>query len=225
MRRLAESTKAKRGYGTCIDGCWNPYIHAGEFGSLGTCSNPVDWITGRTVHLFSQGEAQVWHILRWADDVVDVQEQYPLILEDTLRLAAKYEIPHPNRGKTKMTSDFLVKLTDGEFKVISVKTSRRELDDRTAEKLFLEKQYWREKGVPFELVFSKEINTIFAENIRTVVAFYDSKYVVGSDDIAVLKHLIAHKKVCVEMKAARLDYPALLKIHGEEVRKWRSTLR
>ena len=56
MRRKSDKAKRKEKYGIGHGADYKPYIRTSEFNSLGTCSNPIDWKTGRTVHLLSQGE-------------------------------------------------------------------------------------------------------------------------------------------------------------------------
>ena len=220
MRRISTARKEKEGYGCGKGASYVPYIKVGEFGSYGTASAPIDWKTGRLVHLFSQAEAMEWHILRWDDNISDIREQYPLNLDETTAIAKRLSVRPPNNGRSPMTSDFLVTWKDFKESVISVKASRDSLDDnRTLEKLFIEKEYWNRRGVPFELVFKTDLNTIYAENIRHVVAFHDEKHL--SDDISILKHLISHKYIIVDMESAHLNYPELLKVFDCEVKKWK----
>ena len=221
MRRMSEARKEREGYGCGSAASYTPYIMVGEFGSVGTTSNPIDWITGRTVHLFSQAEALTWYLLRWNDNVFDIREQYPLNLTVTKKLAAELGIRHPNNGNSTMTSDFLVDLSDGSQHVISVKTDKSQLKNtRTVEKLYLEKEYWRMKNIPFHMVFKDDLNQVYSENIRCAVAFYDKSYI--SDDISIIKHLIAHKIISPDMETAPLNYVQLLYTYRKEVLHWKT---
>lgn len=85
MGKISEQRKRQEGRGTGTKKDYKPYIQAREINSLGTCSNPIDWKTGRTIELLSQGESALWHILRWNDDVIDIREQYPLDLKQPLK--------------------------------------------------------------------------------------------------------------------------------------------
>lgn len=220
MKRISDVRKIKEGYGRGTGAFYTPYSKVGEFGSSGTCSNPIDWRTGRTVHLFSQGEAIAWHIMRWNDNVSDIREQYPLDSDITQALAHEYGIRPSNNGRTPMTSDFLVDLTNHGQVVVSVKASRDCMcDNRTVEKLFLEQEYWRRKGILFTVTFKPDLNRTCAENIRRVVAFYDPRNIV--DDILILKHLIARKEIIVDMERSPLDYLALLTIYEGDVDRWK----
>lgn len=134
---------------------YKPWIETREVSSSGTCSNPIDWKTGRTVELLSQGESYFWHILRWNDKVDDIREQYPLDIETTLKICDDFNIKHPHDRKTYMTSDFYVTYKDGTKKIFSVKNSRDVLNQkRTKEKLSVEACYWKKyRNIDYKLVF------------------------------------------------------------------------
>ena len=61
---IKNDTKINEGRGKGSGASYLPWIQTREISSVGTCSNPKDWKTGRTVELLSQGEAYYWHILR-----------------------------------------------------------------------------------------------------------------------------------------------------------------
>lgn len=212
--------EVNRGTGRGIN--YTPFNKVSDFGSNGTCSNPIDWQTGRTVHLLSQGEAILWHLLRWDEHTEEVREQYPLQLKDTLRLCDQYGVHHPHNRATPMTTDFLVIHRDGSTAAFSLKNSHIELENsRTVQKLFIEQQYWIEKKVPFQLTFKNELNTILYHNIRQVVEYYSSKSV--HDDISILKHLIAVRKIVPpDMSSVVLNFPELLQKYRKDIDIWKN---
>ena len=67
MRRKSQKGKFKEHRGTGTGADYKPWIQTGEFGSRGTAANPIDWKTGRQIHLLSQGEVIAWYLLRWDD--------------------------------------------------------------------------------------------------------------------------------------------------------------
>ena len=212
-RKLKESTKIKRGYGTGHHGKYKPFIKTSEFNSQGTCSNPIDWTTGRTVHLLSQGEKYVWYLLRFMDEVDDIREQYPLDLEETMEIAEKYGIRHPRThlGAAIMTTDMLVDTVDGKQYAISIKNSRKDVEEneRTLEKQFIECEYWKSKNIKFIILYKDEMNLTYARNIEAISYFYryDSVY----DDVSFLKYMIVNKYIIVDMKTKPLDFVQLSK--------------
>lgn len=225
--RVSDSTRLKQKRGLGDGATYIPWVKAGEFSSKGTCSNPLDWITGRIVHLLSQGEAYHWYILRFKDDVYDIKEQFPLDIEETQSIAKELNIEHPKDSKKNpkyMTTDFLVIKTDGTKNAISVKNDYKSLKQRDKDKIKIEKKYWNEKGIGFELIFKEEMNIKHALNIQMVVQFYDQKYLTAySDDISVLKHLIANKVIIVDMEKETLNLKKLTEIYRKEIQKWRTT--
>lgn len=218
----SNAIKIKEGRGTGSGASYLPWLETREVSSSGTCSNPIDWKTGRTVELLSQGEAYWWHILRWDDDIKDIREQYPLDLKTTLEICDDFCVHHPHNRNTYMTSDFYVTYVDGSEKVFSVKTSKKVLNKkRTKEKLAIEKVYWTKyRNVPFEIVYKDEMNIIFAENIRMVCAYYNENNVF--DEMSLLKHLIAIKYLNVDMESQRLDFMYLLETYRNVLneKKW-----
>ena len=222
MRRKSQNGKLKEHRGTGFGADYKPWIQTGEFGSRGTTSNPIDWKTGRQVQLLSQGEAIAWHLLRWDDDNLDVREQFPLDLESTQVIAERNGIVHPADragNPVVMTTDFLVTRSDGEI-AISIKSDLNSFkrSHRAIEKAYIEKIYWEQQGVPFKIYTKESIDTIMAENIRTVVAYYNEEFL--PDEISLLKKLIARKVIKIENMSTPLNFRDLLHEHKGELKKW-----
>ena len=221
MRRMSQKGKLREKRGTGSGADYKPWIETGEFGSMGTTSNPIDWKTGRQVQLLSQVETIAWYLLRWDDGNLDVREQFPLELEETQKIAEAYGIKHPadrSGNPVVMTTDFLVTRANGEV-AISVKNSMEafKTSKRLVEKAYIEKMYWKKQGVPFCLFTKDEMNRAMADNIRNVVAFYHADFF--PDEISLLKKLIARKLIAVDMTEP-LNFRDLLHEHKGEVKKW-----
>lgn len=215
----SNASKIEEGRGKGSGASYKPWIQTREISSCGTCSNPKDWKTGRTVELLSQGEAYFWHMLRWDDNILDIREQYPLDLELTNEICDDRCCKHPGGRNCYMTTDFYVIYKDGSEKTFSVKTSRNLLKKRrTKEKLDIERCYWEKfRHVPYEIVFKEDMNVVFAENIRIVSKFYNASSVF--DEMSMLKHLIATKRIQVDMESEPLDFPYLLEQYREAYQK------
>lgn len=202
MRRKSDKTKRKEKYGTGHGADYKPYIRTSEFNSAGTCANPVDWKTGRTVQLLSQGEKYFWYLMRWNDHVIDIREQYPLPVKDTMRIAEEYGILHPHKGSEPltMTSDFLVDFDNNMQGVFSIKLSKKEVEnsERIIEKLFIEKKFWESKKIPFHLVYKEDLNVTYAENIRAAVQYYHLSDV--HDSISMSKYMVANKMIIMDIE-------------------------
>lgn len=217
MRNKSTKTKQKLKMGTGDGADYKPYLQVGEFGSMGTCSCIVDYKTGRTVHTFSQAEAMMWYILRWDDENLDIKEQYPLPVEETVRIARQNNFAHPFRNGeySVLTSDFYVKRKDRQF-VISIKT---DINEKMYKNLLIEKLYWNSIDVPWYLQFKKDINETEFINIKSVVRYYNCTYF--PDEITFLKFLIARKLIVVDMKT-KLDYQMILKERKDEIERWKT---
>lgn len=190
-RHISDKTKHKRKMGTGYGKDYIPYITTSEFNSQGTTSVIKDWKTGRGVHCLSQGEALWYYILRWDDNNVDVREQYPIPVSETVKIAHENGFKHPVNESHVMTTDFLVTEKDGSLHAYSVKPDR-ELNKRTLELLCIEKIYWTRHNVMFDMLFKTDVNIVLASNIRLVTEFYDPEKVF--DLYSAIKHKIATKE-------------------------------
>lgn len=220
--RVSEKTKQNQGRGKGEGASYKPYIKTREVPSTGTGRILKDKITGRQMHLLSQAEIYTYYLLRWDDSVVDIREQYPLELEDTLKIADHLGYKHPHGRKTSMTTDFLVTYQEEDgtktYKAYSVKTSRKVLqDNRTVEIQRIEMAYWNLHDTPFEIVFKEDMNRIKVGNIEAVMDYWDIKDVMT--DVDMVKYLIAHKKMTVDMESKPLDFPELARTRLQEYKK------
>lgn len=208
-RRIRE----KRGTGEYEN--YIPWAKIGDFRNTGTSSIVPDYKTGRSVHLFSRGELYVWHLLRWNDEIVDIREQYPMDLSETLKIAEKLEMMHPTQqdGSSKvMTIDFLVTYFDGHMEAISVKPDHKSLQKpRKIEIATIEKLYWQTKGVEYSIYVKEDLDMTYVHNIMDVVQMYNINDVY--DDIGYLRHLIATKVIEVDMHKP-LNYRQILTERG-----------
>lgn len=125
------------------------------------------------------------------------------VIEDIFE---KYGIPKIRDEKFIMSTDFLVTIKDGSRIAYSVKDSRQ-LDERTLQLLYVEKKYWMTQKVEWQLLFKEDVNKILASNIRLLAEFYNPESVV--DDISKAKHLLATKKIIVDLSSRLLDINCL----------------
>ena len=225
MRRKSAKTKLKQKYGCGSGKEYKPFIRTSEFNSLGTCSNIKDWKTGRTVHLLSKGEESLWYILRWNDNNLDIQEQFPLDLNDTIRIAQNNNITHPHfKNETSiMTTDFLVTMPYGKI-AYSLKNNKTETlkNTRTLEKLYIEKIYWNERNIPYKLVFKENLNQTFVDNIRRIVIYY--KFDDVFDNVSYFMHLIATKKISIDLETQVVNFKELYMNSYNHIKYERSNL-
>jgi|JI9StandDraft_1071089.scaffolds.fasta_scaffold00138_23 hypothetical protein len=145
----------KRGQGILKD--YKPWILVHEISSSGVSWRIRGRKTGRVHHLLSTLEKLVFLHLDSRKEVLDIREQFPLSLDETLRISDSFNIKHgQDQGEFKvMTSDFLIDLP-GKQIVLSVKP-RENITRRVVQKFQIEWAYWREQNVDFFVVTEEEI--------------------------------------------------------------------
>lgn len=214
--RITEKGRYRQHRGEGEGANYKPWIKIRDFGSQGTASNVIDYKHGRTMQLLSQGEVYYYYLLRWRDDVVDIREQYPLDLNDTVEIANKLEIMHPHDENTRMTTDLLVTKTDGSYEAYSIKTNKEELvnNPRTAEKIYIEKLYWKSRGIPFFIRFKDDVNTTLVKNIMDVVSCYDPNKCYSIEDV--IRYKIATKQIILDLSLEAINFEKIKKIYLTE---------
>lgn len=159
--------KEGRGSG---QGCnYKPWITVRDIPSEGRSHRIFGHKTQRTHHLLSDLELAVFLLLEWHTETTDVREQFPLRKEDTMALATEACINHPSSNGVMhtMSSDFLVNTSNAlkpKF-ALQAKYTQAMQDPRTVEKLELERRYWRQKDVPWQVITEQDIPKIVFQNI------------------------------------------------------------
>ncbi len=218
MSKISASTKIKEGRGTGNGKDYKPFIKTREFNSAGTCSNFVDWKTGRQMQFLSQTELYIYMQLRWQDDVDDIKEQYPLDINELNELIAVTNSRLIGADKQPMiiqqydkqhwlTSDLVVYRQGKISEVVSVKYDKNALSPKEIETIWIEKQYWANHGCPLKLMDRSDVNPILVKNLRLVTEYYDYSRV--HDDESLLKHKIATKQIDIDLNHKVLDLRSL----------------
>lgn len=170
--------KQGRGSGSGKD--YHPWLTVRDLPSSGRSHRIWGCQTQRTHHLLSDLELAAFFLFDWNPIVTDIREQYPLRLEDTLKLAADVGIRHPEVGGQVqvMSTDLLVDTNKPTMPkmAIQVKTSTDLFNPRTVEKLELERRYWEMKGIPWYLLTDKQIPKVVIKNIAWL---YPAQIVLG----------------------------------------------
>lgn len=208
--RVSEATKLRQHRGLGHGAAYIPWIFTSEVpGHKGTHHNPVDWKTGRTVHLLSDGELYLYQMLRWDDNVRDIREQFPVPIEATYEISQKYKgfrHPRDNEGLIHMTVDLLVDYYDGMQRAFSVKVSRSDFEKHPNQikHEYIMKEYWEgQEKSEFHMVFTNEMNRNYADNIGQVVFYWQPNTV--TDKVSLFKFLVAHKQIKIDMESGPVD--------------------
>ncbi|WP_199221448.1 TnsA endonuclease N-terminal domain-containing protein [Desulfonatronum sp. SC1] len=220
--RSSKWIKQGRGQGTGKD--YQPWLTVRDLPSSGRSHRVWGFQTQRTHHLLSDLELKAFFLFDWNPVVTDLREQYPLALDDTLEIAKKSCIRHPEfRGQVQvMTTDFLVDTNRAELPkfAIQVKTSSDLFNPRVIEKLEIERQYWKKHKVPWYLLTEKQIPKSVTENISWL---YPSQLMLEIEDLLEMAPLYMnffHKNPAVKISQAAmmLDQAYSLE-NGESLQK------
>jgi hypothetical protein len=167
--QIRKRFKEGRGAGSGAD--YRPFIRTHEISSVGRSHRVLGRKTGRLHHMLSDLELAVFLSLDCANGVVDIREQFPLNPEDTVRIAEKAGLPHRvwKGAPQVLTSDFLLDF-DGQSEhdqiAIQVKFTSDFDKQSRLETMELERRYWEEKGILWQLVTEKEISKTALQNIH-----------------------------------------------------------
>jgi hypothetical protein len=158
---------------------YKPWLTIQDFPSKGRVHRIKGWKTNRVHHFFSDIERNYFYLLDWADDVIDIREQYPLNREKTVKIAEKKQIDHSvdliTRTPIVYTTDFLITVRLGDKIIHKARTTkpRQELEDkRVIEKFEIERQYWADEGIDWSIVTELELPKEMCNNISWVHGYY-----------------------------------------------------
>lgn len=154
---------------------YKPGLRIQDVSSTGLSTRIHGWKTQREHHFLSKLELSYFFLLEWSQLVLDIREQYPLDIKETVAIAESLGIRHPTDPHTKrpvaLTTDFLItvsKLTDSEEKARTIKPSKKLSSHRVMEKFEIERLYWKVRNIDWGIVTEKEINHVIASNVEWV---------------------------------------------------------
>jgi hypothetical protein len=113
-------------------------------------------------------------VLEWSQIIIDMREQYPLDLDETIAIAKNLGIRYPLDTKTKepivMTTDFLITIRKHIGTNEQARTVKyvKDLGRRTLEKFEIERVYWTSRNIDWGIVTERDINPILAFNLEWV---------------------------------------------------------
>ena len=170
---IAQLEREGRGLG--VGSAYKPWLRVQDVSSLGLSRRVWSPKTNRQHDLLSGIEYKLFLCLEWAEDVVDIREQYPLDREVTLHVAEALGIRHPHYPGTQiptvMTIDFLVtRICDG--KKVNVALNAKSADDAEDENSLIKLEIQREscalQKIEHHLIFDTSIPEIKASNFGWV---------------------------------------------------------
>lgn len=163
------------GRGKGVGASYKPWVRVSDFSSKGISRRVFSRKSGRHHELLSNVEWHLFLLLEFSRDVVDIREQYPLLRDETLSIAAKLCIRHPAYPRTQvnavMSTDFLVKFNRNGRESLEAFSCKSGLDlenPRVLEKLEIERSYFNALEVPHRLVIDSELPTNKVKNIAWI---------------------------------------------------------
>ncbi len=205
-KRLAEG----RGQGTGID--YIPFIKVGEFSSDGESIRVKGHVAKRIHHFLSGIELSLFVIFDWHINTLDIREQFPIPLKDSLYIAKKLGIKHPqHHGElTIVTTDIVVDFKGGKKLAFAVKPFEKLKGKRLAEKLLIEKVYWESKKVDWLVFTENEIEESVKENMNWLRPMMDIDQkcpheIYTADLISFYNRILKYPKLKLTKICATLD--------------------
>lgn len=167
-----------RGAGRGVD--YAPFTRIQDSASQGLAHRIKGWKTGRVHHLQSQLEQRYFYLLDWSPTVIDIREQFPLVLDETIAIAESLGIRHPTDPRTGepvvMTTDMLITVRRPVGTIDCARTLiyANHLSERAVERFEIERAYWSgQRQMDWGIVTDKEIDMIVAKNIEWLHTFRD----------------------------------------------------
>ncbi len=154
---------------------YKPFLSVRDVRQVGRRHWQMCPVQKRNTHLLSDGEYRAYRKLMLAHNCIEVLEQYPLDLDETLDIAVALNLIHPRNYKTNiayiMTTDFLVTYMSGSgtkyqiaytFKYFDVIYDEDEhgnvetKDARTWQKFEIERHYWLRRNVGYQVITERD---------------------------------------------------------------------
>lgn len=169
--------KVRAGFGQGRGKGYKPWLWAGSVKpSTGQATRVWGTTVGRVHHLHSKLERSYFYWLDAQPNVVDIREHYPLQwLDQTQDIANRLGIAHPRdrrHNPVVMTTDFMltVRRADGttEYVARTVKPLSQLTNRRVLEKFEIERTYYAERGISWEIVTEQAIPPTLAHNMSLI---------------------------------------------------------
>jgi TnsA-like endonuclease N terminal/TnsA endonuclease C terminal len=181
IRPLIDITTAParyhKGFGQGEGKSYLPWVLVHHVPSRGESSRDLGVKTNRLHHCLSGLETDWLHCLEWIRSVRDIREQLPLWpYEETIDIAERAGFRHPRHPKSKncivMTSDFLVtvELPDGRLTTHAwaLKRAHDLASKATLVKLEIERRYWRERDVTWNIGTDLDLPKTLVANLNLI---------------------------------------------------------
>lgn len=159
---------------------YKPWLTVHDFASHGRCHRIRNWHHGRLHHLMSDLEEINFYLFSWAECVLDIREQFPLLpLEETIAIAETAGIKHPADPRSGhpivITTDFLLKIAGDHGEAYLARTAKPTehlTNHRILAKFEIERRYWAARNVDWGVVTDTNLPLQLFRNIKMVSEYY-----------------------------------------------------
>lgn len=190
---------------------YKPYLKIQDVATKGLATRIKGTKTGRNHHLLSNLELDYLYVLDWSENVIDIREQYPLDLSETLALAKEVNISHPPRSEPNnpivITTDFLITIRQpiGTKEIArTIKPSEDLTNSRVLEKFEIERLYWEERKIDWGIVTELDINQTLVKNLRWLYRYRDPKSLPSTITTSLAPKLIKYLLPIIKKKSVSL---------------------
>lgn len=220
MKQKSDEKKIQEGRCLGTGDLYVGFIKANEIGSIGTSTAVYDPIAERTVDTLSMGEKEFFWIMRFRDDVEQIQEQMMLSSETVRNICEEHGFRIP---RNVLSTDFLITFRNGSRIAYSIKSGADDFNSDSPKyqsllvRQYIEMEYWKRYAIDFRIVLRENLNKTLAVNVEHCMAYYDPAHVQSEE--AMLKYLVAHKAVSVPMDREILRFAGLVRGNEEKIRE------
>ena len=200
----------KRGQG--VGKHYKPFLTVQDVPSKGRIHRRPSLTHNRIVHLLSDLELAAFLLFDWQKSVIDIREQFPIPVTDTLDICRQLGIRHPQiKGFLKVvTTDLLIDFKDKTQLAVAVKHSSDLGKERVVDKLQIEKAYWEGRGVQWRLFTEQEVSDGLRENLNWLRPYLDietaSAFKLNATEVDdLMMRLIRSPKAKVSRLCGKLD--------------------
>lgn len=172
-KRISRFENEGRGKG--LGAAYRPWIEVNDLSSQGDSRRVFSPLTNRTHHLLSNIEFNFFVLAEFTPDILDIREQYPLDRVQTRSIAIELGIRHPQylgtQVDTVMTCDFLITRERDGMKTLEAyncKPSYEANQNRSIEKLEIQRRYFEGCDIPHFLVFDEMLPVTKIRNIKWI---------------------------------------------------------
>jgi hypothetical protein len=195
----SDESKRKQGRGQGDGKDYVPFDKVREVPSMGLGHRSKGNTTGRVHETLSTLEHNIKCILDSFESIVDIKEQFPLPLDETIHIAERLSIKHPTDPYThelwQIRLDFLITyIIDDDSKqiAISAKYAKALESKRTIEKLEIERTYFAEIGIDWKITTENEVLDGLIHNVKWIRTAGNIEYMpdVRKDDLEYLENAL-----------------------------------